>query len=100
VECRPEPTEGQSATAALGPTTEAFGRALEAGAAHASAQAALERLDRELGATRRRRRAIEQRLMPDLEASLHRLDVELDERDREAAVRGRLAAARSGEGRP
>jgi vacuolar-type H+-ATPase subunit D/Vma8 len=46
--------------------------------------------------TRRRRRAIEQRLRPRLESQLHKLDLDLDERDRDAAVRTQLAIRSKG----
>lgn len=78
-------------TAALRPTIDAYALALRAGAEHASTTAALRRLDRELADTRRRRRAIEQRLVPRLEVALRDLDLSLDERDREEALRVHIA---------
>lgn len=83
----PAPTS----TAAIVPTAAAYRAALVAGGQHAAATAALHRLEAELATTRRRRRAIQERLQPRLEAQLHRLDVDLDERDRDAAVRIQLA---------
>ena len=80
-----------TSTAALVPATTAYGVALGTGAEYAAAAAALVRVEAELGHTRRRRRGIEQRLRPRLEAQLHQLDLELDERDREAALRSQNA---------
>lgn len=82
-------------TAALGPARAAYEQALAAGAQHAAAGVALRRVQSELVATRRRRRALEQRLEPRLEDELHQLDLVLDERDREAAIRTRLAVQNS-----
>ena len=80
-----------TSTAALVPTATSYQEALAAGAEHAASTAALHRLETELSNTRRRRRAIEQRLQPRLETQLHQLDLDLDERDRDAAVRTHLA---------
>ncbi|MCB0994198.1 MAG: hypothetical protein KDB21_03840 [Acidimicrobiales bacterium] len=90
------PATGLNATAALAAAGEAMQEALAAGVVHAAARAALSRLDDELRATRRRRRAIEQRLVPRLERELRQLDLDLDEREREEAARRRLAV-RSGQ---
>lgn len=84
-----------TATAALVPAAEAYRDAADAAAQHAASTAALRRVDDELAATRRRRRAIEQRLEPRLEEQLHRLDLALDEQDRDAALRTRLATHRA-----
>ena len=91
VHCTPATPPNLTSTAALVPTTTAYQTALTAGAEHAAATAALHRLETELSNTRRRRRAIEQRLQPRLETQLHQLDLDLDERDRDAAVRTQLA---------
>ena len=91
VECVPAAPSDLFSTAALGPATDAHHRALEHGATHAATVAALERLDSELAATRRRRRAITDRLVPALEADLDDLELHLDEQDREEALRVRLA---------
>jgi vacuolar-type H+-ATPase subunit D/Vma8 len=91
VETRPGSAEALSSTAALGPTSEAFRRALDAGATCAATTTAVNRLDAELAATRRRRRAIEERLQPGLENTLRELDVHLDELDREEAFRVHVA---------
>jgi vacuolar-type H+-ATPase subunit D/Vma8 len=93
VTCTPgAASPASTSTAAIVPTADAFQRALTAGATHAAATAALQRLRTELSDTRKRRRAIEQRLQPQLKSQLHQLDLELDERDRDTAVRTQLAA--------
>ncbi len=82
-----------SSTAALLPTIEAEREALRAAAEHAAMHAAVARLDGELVSTRRRRRAIEDRLLPRLEEQQRSLEVHLDEEDREEALRVRLASS-------
>ncbi len=94
VTCTPGAVPSPTTTTAIVPTTAAYGAALIAGAQHAAATAALHRLETELAGTRRRRRAIEERLQPRLATQLHRLDLDLDERDRDAAVRTQLAIRR------
>jgi V/A-type H+-transporting ATPase subunit D len=94
VECTAARQPGLTSTAALGPATDAHHEALRNAATHASTTAALTRLDAELASTRRRRRAITERLVPSLEARLDDLDLHLDERDREEALRVRLATGR------
>jgi vacuolar-type H+-ATPase subunit D/Vma8 len=91
VECVPGSAGALTSTAALGPTATAYRRALEAGATCAATTAAVVRLDRELAATRRRRRAIEDHLQPRLERALGELEVHLDELDREEALRVHVA---------
>lgn len=91
VDCVPGPRPRVGSTAALGPAADAYGQALRAAAQHAATSAAVRRLDAELLNTRRRRRAIEERLLPRLETELGQLDLYLDEQDREEALRVRLA---------
>ena len=91
VECEPGERPAVTATAALRPATDSYRAALVAAGQHAAASAAVERLDAELAATRRRRRAIEDRLHPALSAALHELDLHLDEADRDEALRVRMA---------
>ena len=91
VHCTPGSTPVLTTTAVLIIATEGYRIALTSGAQAAAAAAALDRVQTELAHTRRRRRAIEQRLQPHLETQLHRLDLDLDERDRDAAVRTQLA---------
>jgi V/A-type H+-transporting ATPase subunit D len=94
VSCDPGPEPVVASTAALRPTIAAYRDALEAAAQHAAATAALHRLDRELAATRRRRRAIEEHLIPGLDDDIHRLDLALDEQERDEALRVRMAVNR------
>ena len=94
VTCRPASPTDLAGTAALVPAMAAFRSALEAAARHAATTMALERLDLELGDTRRRRRAIGDHLVPRIDAELRALELVLDEQDREEAVRSRLAKDR------
>ena len=87
----PYPRPTVSSTAALVPTADAYRNALDAAIAHGAASRALEKIDAELVATRRRRRAIGPRRVPALESRLGRLELRLDEQDREEALRSRLA---------
>ncbi len=96
VDCTPGAPPALATTAALVPARAAFQAALVAGAQHAAATEALHRVESEMSNTRRRRRAIEQRLRPGLESQLHKLDLDLDERDRDAAVRTQLAIRSKG----
>jgi vacuolar-type H+-ATPase subunit D/Vma8 len=96
VDCTRGAPTAPTTTAALAPAAAAYQDALIAGATHAAATTALQRLEDELANTRKRRRAIEQRLQPRLETQLHQLDLDLDERDRDTAVRTQLAIRRKG----
>lgn len=96
VRTTPGSTPAFTSTAALTPTRDAYAAALDAATEHAAARAALHRVEAELADTRRRRRALEQHLVPRLQTELHRLDLTLDERDRDAALRTQLAIARRG----
>lgn len=100
VDCTPSPEPVVMSTAALRPTIDAYRLALEAAAIHASTTAALHRLDTELANTRRRRRAIEQRLVPSLGATIHELDLHLDEQDRSEALRVHIATSKHWKPRP
>lgn len=100
VECDPGPRPRLGSTAALPPTVDAFREALDAAAQHAATSAAVRSLDIELADTRRRRRAIGDRLLPRLHTELHGLDLHLDEQDREQAMRVHLAVSRSERDRP
>lgn len=99
VDCTPGTEPTVTTTAALRPTIDAYRIALTVAAEHASTTAALRRLDAELGNTRRRRRAIEQRLLPDLEEALRDLDLHLDEQDRDEALRVHIATKQHGTSR-
>lgn len=96
VDCSPGAAPTVTSTAALRPAIDAYGRALQAAAKHAAASLAARRLEAELADTRRRRRAIEDHLQPSLEHELHRLDLHLDELDRDEALRVRMATRHQG----
>lgn len=83
-----------TSTAALIPTAEAFAVALRSAADAAAATEAVRRLEVELSATRRRRRSVDEHHLPELEATEHRLELRLDELDREEALRTRIAVER------
>jgi V/A-type H+/Na+-transporting ATPase subunit D len=91
VDCTPGPRPEVASTAALAPAIDAYRTALESAGRHAATSAAVRLLAAELTDTRRRRRAIEERLVPRLETELHALDLHLDEQDREEALRVHLA---------
>ncbi len=91
VECEPGTPHELISTAALCPAADAYRTALVAAAEHAAARAAMRRLDRELATTRRRRRAIEDRLEPALERARRELDLHLDELDHDEGLRVRIA---------
>jgi vacuolar-type H+-ATPase subunit D/Vma8 len=96
VDCTPGAPTALTTTAALVPAAAAYQDALISGATHAAATTAIQRLEDELSTPRKRRRAIEQRLQPRLETQLHQLDLDLDDRDRDTAVRTQLATRRKG----
>jgi V/A-type H+-transporting ATPase subunit D len=77
--------------AALAPAANAYRHALEAGVQHAAACAARDRLRSELEATRRRLRAIRATWIPRLEAVLYRVELALEEAEREEIGRTRWA---------
>jgi V/A-type H+-transporting ATPase subunit D len=81
-------------SAALPAASAAYGRAVEAGARFAAARSALERIDAEIASTTRRLRALERRWIPAHEEALARRTLELDETEREDALRGRWFALR------
>lgn len=72
----------------------AHAEAVTAAAEYAAARAAHDAIAAELVATTRRQRAIERRWIPEHEAALHRLEVALDEREREDIARVRWALDR------
>ena len=79
----------------------AHAEALAAAAAYAALRAAHEAITTELVATTRRLRAIERRWVPEHEAALHRLELVLEARELEDAVRARWALERQEQsGRP
>lgn len=96
VHVQPGPPPELASTAAFGPAIEAFAQALEVAARCAAATAALGRIEAELATTRRRRRAIEERLVPRVRQELHTIELHLDEVERDEAVRVRWASGRRG----
>ena len=83
-------------SAALANAAGAHRRALEAAAAYAVVRTAHARVSEELAATVRRSRAIERRWIPEHEAALTRLQLSLDEAEREEAARTRWVKDRLG----
>ncbi len=94
VDCVPGPVPILTSTAAVGPAVSAARLAVDAAAEQAAMSMAVHRLERELGTTRRRRRALAERLRPSLQQSIRTLDLQLDELDRDAALRARTAVER------
>lgn len=88
------PGDAAAANAAVGPAAAAYRQAIAAAAAHAAAATSLRVLDAELQATRRRHRAIERHRLPALEEALRRLELRLDELEREERVVTRWAQQR------
>ena len=87
-----------SANPALGPAVTANRRALEAAVEHAAADYALARVTAELATTRRRRRALTERWIPELERTLASVESRLEELEREEHVRVRWALRHAGPG--
>ncbi len=70
---------------------QAHAEAVAAAAGYAAARAAHEAITAELAATARRQRAIERRWIPEHEAALQRIELALDEREREDIARVKWA---------
>lgn len=70
---------------------DAFARLAECGAALAAVEASLRRLVREFRRTERRARAIENVLLPEIEAAISRIDAALEGVEQEEAIRVRRA---------
>jgi V/A-type H+/Na+-transporting ATPase subunit D len=85
----PPPPGALSGSSALLVTAAAHRAALAAAARHAAAQRSRALVAAELEATAGRRRALERRWIPRLAEQLHRLELQLDELEREEAVRRR-----------
>jgi V/A-type H+-transporting ATPase subunit D len=81
-------------SAALAVAAGAHRRALDAAARYAVLECAHARVSAELAATARRARAIERRWIPEHEAALERLQLSLDEVEREEAARTRWVSDR------
>jgi len=82
-----------SANAAVTPTAAAFRAAMRAGVRSAVATEALNRVETEIAATRRRLRALDKRWLPWLKESLVALDLSLEQAEQEDGMRLRRAAA-------
>ncbi len=89
-----EPADAAAADAAVAPAAAAYRQALEAGVAYAVVDKSFAMLDEELHATERRHRAIERRRVPRLEDALRRLELRLEELEREERVVTRWAQRR------
>jgi V/A-type H+-transporting ATPase subunit D len=86
--------QAAAANAAVGPAAAAYRRALEAAVAHAAADMSRRVVNVELRATERRQRAIERHRLPALEEALARLELRLDELERDERVVARWAQQR------
>ena len=89
-------------SSALVPAASAYRRAVTAALDNAAANRALHLVDEELAITQRRLRALAHRWLPQLERSLHEVELSLAEQEREDMVRARWVSGRrsSGTGRP
>ncbi len=88
------PAEAAAGNAAMAPASAAYRRALEAAVAYAAADTAWRLLNEDLRVTNRRLRAIERHRIPALDDALHRLELQLDEIEREEQVVTRWAQRR------
>ena len=86
-------TPGPASTA-VAYAAAAYATALRAAVDHAVADAALHAVEREVDATRRRVRAINDRWIPRLTEAQHRVQLVLDEQEHDDAVRLRWAVKR------
>ena len=81
-------------TAAAPEATRAFCHALESGVHHAANVRALQEVERELRATLRRSRMLQHQMIPGLADSLRRLDLDLEQRERDDVLYARQAQDR------
>jgi V/A-type H+-transporting ATPase subunit D len=88
-----EPSPPLPGTAALGPAAAAHRAALRAAVQHAAVAAATRTVADEIAATSQRLRAIEDRWIPRLRATLAEVELALDESEQADAARLRRAAA-------
>jgi V/A-type H+/Na+-transporting ATPase subunit D len=89
-----DPTEAAATSAAVGPAAAAARDALAAAAEFGSAEEAHRLLAAELAATERRHRTLERHRLPALEEALTRLELRLEELEREERVATRWAQRR------
>ncbi len=94
----PAPDAATADNSALIQARLAYREALDTAAAHAVATAALQAVQSEVAATRRRLRAIEKRWIPRLDEAHRRLSETLEEQEREDGVRMRRGAGRGAPG--
>lgn len=90
----PEPQAFESATLAI--AHQACRQAVAAATRHAAAAAAVREIDAEVGATRYRLRAIEDRWIPELERALTQVELGLEELEHSDGVRLRHLLSRPG----
>lgn len=88
------PAEEAAGNGAIAPAAEAHRAALVAAADYGALDRSYRLLERELAETARRRRGVEQRRIPSLEAALRLLELRLEELEREERVIGRWARTR------
>jgi V/A-type H+-transporting ATPase subunit D len=88
------PADAAAANAGVAPAAAAYRRAIEAAAAFGASSSSFRIVQAELIATERRLRAIQRHRIPELEGALHRLDLRLDELEREERVVTRWAKRR------
>ncbi len=96
----PAPDRPTPDNSALALAARAYQQALECGAEHAAATAALDAVRSEVATTRRRLRALQKRWAPRLHAARLALAESLEEAEREDGVRLRWSAGRLGPGTP
>ncbi|HET6966109.1 MAG TPA: V-type ATP synthase subunit D [Acidimicrobiales bacterium] len=92
----PDPPPAAWANAALPRAAAANRQAVASALRHAAAAYARSQVQAELAATRRRRRAVTERWLPELERALSELEARLDELEREEHVRSRWARLNPG----
>ncbi len=88
----PPPASLLEGGAAVGPALAAHREAVDAAVAQAVADAAVTRIQKDIDRTVRRLRALQLRALPAHEEALARLELALDEKDREDGVAARWAA--------
>ncbi len=92
----PSDTVALGGSSAVASAAAAHRRALDAAATHAAIATAHRAVSAELAATTRRTRAIERRWIPMHEHALERLELQLDEAEREDLARRRWLAPQAG----
>lgn len=85
------PMQAAATNSAVGIAAAAYRRALEAAVSFAAIERACSALEEEVAATQRRRRSIERHRLPALQEALSRLELRLDELERDERVVTRWA---------